>query len=123
MKNDRTDLWTALTIGAVVGIGAALIMRAEQEDRSSAMLRKLRPIGDQARELARRSSKQVGRGLRSAGDAGGDLRDLGEDMLQELRDGARDIVKTTRRELQQVARDAAKDSRRAARRAVRVVRR
>jgi gas vesicle protein len=115
---DNTDLWTALTIGAVVGIGAALLVRARQSDTDTIMLaRRLKPV----RKAARAARDEVGRRTRHVADAGEDLLDAGREILDDLRQGARDIVKATREELQKAARESVADARKAARKARRTL--
>jgi gas vesicle protein len=117
---DNTDLWTALAIGAVVGIGAALVARSRQEDNElQSVLRRLRPARKQAVRIVRNARRAVGRGAQQAGEAGEELLGASRDVLNDLRKGAREIVHSTREELQKVARESITDARKAARRAAR----
>jgi gas vesicle protein len=118
---DHVDLWTAVAIGAVIGIGAALIVRARQEDETSNLLKRLQPVRKRAQRTAKVVRKSVGRTADRAGDATADLVSAGREILDELRQGAADIVRTTRDELQKAAADSVADARGAARRAARRV--
>jgi gas vesicle protein len=114
---DTADIWTALTIGAVVGVGTALLLRARQADEDAHLLHRLRPVGRTAGRMLKQARQQAARGARAAGSTGGDLVDAGRDALEELRDGARQIVDSTRDELRKVVHDAVKDARKAGRKA------
>ncbi|HEX6307934.1 MAG TPA: hypothetical protein VFZ69_07090 [Longimicrobiales bacterium] len=116
---DNTDVWTAVAIGAIVGVGATLLMRAQQEDDTYEILKRLRPVTRQAKRTAKVAQKEFGRRARQAGDTGEELLSAGREIMDELRSGARDIVRSTRNELRKAARDAVKDARKAARNAAR----
>lgn len=117
--HDSIDVWAAVAIGAVVGIGAALLVRARQEDDTHELLKRLRPVGRSAQRAATAVRKEVGRRASQAGEAGEDLVAAGRDVLDDLRKGARDIVHATREELEKAARDSVRDARKAAQRAAR----
>jgi gas vesicle protein len=119
---DNVDVWTAVAIGAVVGIGAALLVRARQEDDTHELIRKLQPLRKRAGRAAKSMKREVRRGAGKAVDAGEELVDAGRDILEELRDGASEIVRNTRDELQKAARESVRDARRAAGRAAKRVR-
>ena len=121
-ERDNTDVWTALAIGAVVGIGATLLIRAQQDD-SSDIVKKLRPMQREAKKVMKSAGKRVVRGMRSARGSGEDFMSAGRDVLDELQEGARDIVHETRSELRKAAREAVREAQRAARHAARQARR
>jgi gas vesicle protein len=118
---DNTDLWTALAIGAVVGIGAALLARSRQDETNDlqGMLKRLKPTRKRAARMVKNARRAVSRGAHQAGEAGEDLVHASRDMLTDLRKNAREIVHTTRDELEKVARNSVLDARKAARRAAR----
>lgn len=117
---DNSDLWTALTIGAVVGIGAALLARSRQSDDDlHAVLSRLKPQRKRTGRALKRARHAIDRGARQAGAAGEDLVHASREVLDDLRKGARDIVQSTTEELRNVARDSIADARRAARKAAR----
>jgi gas vesicle protein len=125
---DNTDIWTAVAIGAVVGIGTALIVRARQDDDTHEIIRRLRPVRKTAEKTMKQARRELGRQAHRAGETGEELVSAGRDILHELRKGAAEIVKDTRKELKKAAKDArraalsgASDAERAARRAVRRV--
>lgn len=112
---DNTEVWTAVAIGAVLGIGTALLVRARQEDDTHEIIKRLRPVQRQVKSAAGKARKELGRRARQAGDSGEDLLSTGRDIMDELRRGAQDIVKSTRKELRKAARESVKEARKAAR--------
>lgn len=121
-KRDNTDVWAAVAIGAVVGIGATLLARAKQEDEVHAIVKKLRPVKKGAKRAAGVVRDEVGRRSRAAGREGRELMSASREMLDELRDGAREIVSATRDELRRAAKETVKEARKAARQSRRTFR-
>jgi gas vesicle protein len=120
-ERDNVDVWAAVTIGAIVGIGAALLFRARQEDDTREIIKRLRPVRRGAERAAKVVRREVGRRAHQAGEAGEELISASRDVLEDIREGARDIVRTTRNELRKAARDSVKEARKAAQRAARQV--
>jgi gas vesicle protein len=118
---DNTDLWTAVAIGAVVGIGTALLVRARQDDDTQELLRRLRPVRRRAERAAKVVQKQMRRRTHQAGSAAGDLVSAGREVIEDLRKGAAEIVREARDELQKAARESVREARRASRSAARRV--
>ncbi|MBR9988761.1 MAG: hypothetical protein KFH98_03340 [Gemmatimonadetes bacterium] len=112
---DNTEVWTAVAIGAVIGIGTALLVRARQEDDTHEIIKRLRPVTRPAKAAADRAGKEIGRRARQAGEAGDDLLKSSREMMDDLRRGAQDIVQSTRKELRRAARDSVREARKAAR--------
>jgi gas vesicle protein len=131
-EHDNTEMWAAMAIGAIVGVGAALLVRARQEDQTHDIIKAIRPlrertakatekIVDGAESFAKAASKATRRrrrrripGFHKAGPL-----DAGRDALEDLSSRAREIVESTRRELEKAARDTVKEARKAARRVAR----
>lgn len=119
-ERDRTDLWTALAIGAVVGVGAALLLRSgEEETQTQKLLKSFRPVQRGAGRAVKSARKQLSRRAQHLGSVGEELLEDGADALQSLRKDAAKIVAQARRELQDVAVSSLKEARRSARRAKR----
>jgi gas vesicle protein len=114
-EHDNRDMWTAAAIGAVVGMGAALLVRARQEDETHEIIRRLRPVRRRAEKTVKQARRELGRRAGNASEAGEELLEVGRDLLQDLKTGASEIVKDTRRELQRVARESVADAQKLAR--------
>src|SRR5687768_8145700 len=97
-ERDNTDMWTALAIGAVVGIGATLLLRAQQHDDTHDLIKRLRPMQRGAKKVMKSAGKRVVRGMRSARGSGEELLSTGHDLLDDLQENARDILHETRSE-------------------------
>ena len=67
MEDDRRDYWAAFAIGAVVGIGATLLLQPERS-HARHLLREIEPALERARKrghhAARRGMKKAKRTLR-----------------------------------------------------------
>jgi len=112
-----------VAIGAILGVGATLLVRAQQEDDTHEIIKRLRPMTRKMKKHAKSARKELGRRARQAGESGDELMDAARDVMQELRKGAREIVHATRDELRRAARDTMKDARKAAQKAARAARR
>src|SRR5690606_19917843 len=142
MRDQETsDLLTALAIGAVVGIGAALLLRGEEVSRREKLLREIRPLAKQARKKAHAARRDFERGAKRAGrqasrsassafeyvgdgarlgseaamDAAAALRRAGADGVSELRDEIAPLVNSAARELRRSAKRTVRDTRRSLR--------
>lgn len=142
MRDQETsDLLTALAIGAVVGIGAALLLRGEEVSRREKLLREIRPLAKQARKKAHAARRDFERGAKRAGrqasrsassafeyvgdgarvgsvaamDAAAALRRAGADVVSELRDEIASLVNSAGRELRRSAKRTVRDTRRSLR--------
>jgi hypothetical protein len=87
--HDHFDVWAAVAIGAVIGIGTALLVRARQEDDTYELLKRLRPVQQKAQRAAKTVRKEVGRRAGQAGDVSEDLLEAGR---VRLREGAGEIT-------------------------------
>ncbi len=138
---ETTDVLTALAIGAVVGIGAALLLRGEDMTRRERLLREIRPLTKRARQSAhkaqrelekgaKRARRQAGRTAASAVEYVGDgaragtdatlgaasaLRRVSNDVMNDLRDEIASLVSSAGRELRRTAKRTVRDTRRSLR--------
>lgn len=116
---ESSDVWTAVAIGALVGVGATLLVRARQEDDAHEIIKRLRPVTRHAKRAAKTARREFGKHARHAGDSGEALLSNSREIMDEMRKGAREIILSTRDELRKAARDSVKDVRKAARKAAR----
>jgi hypothetical protein len=113
---DKADLWTAVAIGAVVGIGAALLLRADDEPRSARLMKNLKPLQKRAGKAVRSARRTLAEQASHLGGAGEDLLHDGSRSLRGLRKDAARIVADARRELEDMAASGMKQARRTAKR-------
>ncbi|MGE5863510.1 MAG: hypothetical protein ACM32J_00285, partial [Rhizobacter sp.] len=85
---DKADLWTAVAIGAVVGIGAALLLRADDEPRSARLMKNLKPLQKRAGKAVRNARRTLAEQASHLGGAGEDLLHDGSRSLRDLRKDA-----------------------------------
>lgn len=116
---DKADLWTAVAIGAVVGIGAALLLKAEDEPRSERLMKQLKPLQKRAGKAVRSARRELARHAADLGDTGEDLLHDGARSLKSLRRDAARIVAEARREIEDMAESGLEQARRGAKRAKR----
>jgi len=62
MAGENKDYWAAFAIGAIVGIGATLLLAPEETDGARRILHQIEP----ALRRARRGGRRIGKGVRSA---------------------------------------------------------
>ena len=116
-ERDDSDFLTALAIGAVVGIGAALLFRASDDMDKDQIIKRLKPLRKKAGRALRDVSRSASHRMAGAADAGRVLRKGGGRIAHELEDHASEIVKAARKEIRASARDSVKQARRAMRQA------
>jgi hypothetical protein len=64
MAENRRDYWAAFAIGAIVGVGATLLLAPE--DSGDRIMYKIEPALKRARKGSRRLRKNAGRGMNRA---------------------------------------------------------
>lgn len=119
-RKDTTDFLAAFAVGAVLGIGATLLLAPERTPRER-LARQLKPYGKQLRRSYRDIRGAVGRGAEATGEMGGELVGAGKELLGEFRKEVARIVADAREELSDAARDRAGRARRGARKAGRAL--
>ncbi len=93
-EKDRSELVVAFVVGAVVGVGAAFLMRPAPAPRALArrLVKRARHSGGELRERALRAARRSER-------AGSALSRVSRAVLDEFRDEVGEIVGAARREL------------------------
>jgi gas vesicle protein len=76
MTEDRNDYFAAFAIGAIVGIGATLLLAPEKPTGARRLLHEIEPKLRTARKRARRFGKDVSRATRRARGGRRILRDF-----------------------------------------------
>lgn len=119
-RKDTTDFLAAFAVGAVLGIGATLLLAPERSHRER-LARQLKPYGKQLRRSARDIRGAVERGAEATGEMGNELVGAGRELLGEFRKEVARIVADAREELSDAARDGGRQARKGARRAGRAL--
>jgi hypothetical protein len=119
-RDDR-EFFTALAIGAVVGIGAALLFRASDDFDREKIMKRIKPMQRKAGKALDRAGRHARHTLREklddASAAGRIVRRSGGRIASNLGDDAAKIVREAKREMEASARDSVKQAQRAMRRA------
>jgi hypothetical protein len=100
-RQDTTDFLTAFAVGAVLGIGATLLMRSPPQTAKERLLRELKPY-HRKKIGGGRVARGVRRGRVAAADMADDAIDTGRELLSEFRDEVKRIVDGARDELVEV---------------------
>lgn len=120
---DPNDFLTAFGIGAVLGIGAALLLRPEKPNPRKQLQKRLKPhvrkLGRSAartRKAARRAAREAGAGTAApaAGASADDVILAGRELLAEFRGEVARILDEAREELRGMAQEQARGGPRAA---------
>jgi gas vesicle protein len=103
-RQDTTDFLTAFAVGAVLGIGATLLLRGQPQTAKERLLRELKPHyrkkiggGPAARGVRRSRASPV--------NMADDAIDTGRELLSEFRDEVKRIVEDARDELVEALED------------------
>ena len=115
-ENDSVDILTAFAIGAMIGVGATLLLRSEPETTTDRIVKGLRPIARKARRAAGRAGKEYGKSMRLTGKATARLGGAGKDAIEDLQKQIEEILSSAREELTDTARAQLKAARRSMRR-------
>lgn len=102
-RQETVDFMTAFAIGAVLGVGATLLLR-DGSDEIEKLIREVVPVRKRARKQIRKARRGLSRKLRSATEAGESVAGAGADALDEVRSEVSDIVRAARREIARAAR-------------------
>jgi hypothetical protein len=115
-REDTLDLVAAFVIGAVLGIGATLLLRGDPPTRTDRVPSQLKRVSRSGRGPAD-ARHGAGRGVRAVRAAGGAALRSGRDALDTLRGDVADLVSAARDEVARSARDTVREARAALERA------
>ncbi len=112
-ETDSVDLFTAFAIGAMIGVGATLLLRPDPPTRSEQVMKRLSPMTTRARKAAGRARRGFGRSVQLSRAATGEVGRAGLNVLDEFRDQVEDILSSAREELTDSARKQLRSARKA----------
>lgn len=96
---DTLEFVTAFAIGAILGVGATLLLSPQPAGRTEKLVGQLKPLRRKAGKRARRAWKGVRESADAALERGGDLAEAGRDALDDFRDEVGEIVSSARDEI------------------------
>jgi len=110
-RQDTTDFLTAFAVGAVLGIGATLLLRGGRpRTAKERLLRELKPYY-RKKIGAGQVARGVRRGRAAATELADDAIDTGRELLAEFRDEVKRIVEDARDELVEALEEKEKEPR------------
>jgi gas vesicle protein len=100
MDNDRTtEYLTAFAVGALVGVGAALLLAPDPPTRRDRLMKELKPYRKKLDKKASKMRKQAGRQMEAAGDWGDELREASRAVVADLREEVAEVVADARNQI------------------------
>lgn len=106
---DTTEFLTAFAIGAVLGVGATLLLRPQPPTGRERVARELRDYRKRAGKGAKRARQGFERGLGAARERGGEVLSGGADVMESIRDEVADLVASAKDEIARAVEGQVKD--------------
>lgn len=107
-RQDTNDFLAAFGIGAVLGIGAALLLRPEKPNPRKQLQKRLKPHVRTLSKGAARTRKAARAAARQAGPSTDDVIHAGRELLAEFRGEVTRILDEAREELRELAQEQAR---------------
>lgn len=114
-RQDTVDFATAFAVGAVLGVGATLLLTPETT-RTERVVKRLRTPTRQMRRSIEHAREALEEGGEAAGEFSAELIGAGRELLGEFRAEVARIVEDARADLQDALKDASQHRRRSKRR-------
>jgi gas vesicle protein len=108
-RQDSNDFLAAFGIGAVLGIGAALLLRPEKPNPRKQLQKRLKPHVRKLGKSAARTRKAARVAAREAGTTTDDVIHAGRELLAEFRGEVTRILDEAREELRELAQEQARN--------------
>ncbi len=105
---------TALAVGALVGLGAALLLRPKRRTRRERIVRAVKPYGQSLGKGARRAGSAVSDGAGRAYEWSEEMADAGREVLDDFRRNLMDIARSAQDEIAETVAHQLKEARKAA---------
>ncbi|MFW6330114.1 MAG: hypothetical protein ACOC3J_00175 [Gemmatimonadota bacterium] len=100
MKQDRTTEYaTAFVVGALLGVGAALLFAPEPPTRRERIARQLAPYRKKLSKQSVRARKQVGSRASAAADWSDEMLAASRTIMSDMRAEVADLVANAREEI------------------------
>ena len=113
-RQDTLDFAAAFAVGAVLGVGATVLLGSEPS-RTDTLMRRLRSAGTRVRDVASDAVDAVEDAGESAGELSEDVVSAGRELIEEFRSEVTRILQDARAELREAAEEVAQDTSRQAR--------
>lgn len=107
-RQDSNDFLTAFGIGAVLGIGAAVLLRPEKPNPRKQLQKRLKPHVRKLGKNASRTRKAARVAARESGTSTDEVIHAGRELLAEFRAEVTRILDEAREELREMAQEQAR---------------
>jgi len=108
---ESKEFITAVVVGTLLGVGAALMLRRDPPTRRERLVKELEPYGKALRKNAKKARRNAGRRASATADAAGELVEASRDILAEFRDEVAEIVNGARDDIGRAVSSQVKDAR------------
>jgi gas vesicle protein len=98
-KDETAEYLTTFVIGALIGVGAALLFAPKPPTRRERIMKELKPYRKKINKQSVRARKEVGRRATAAADWGDDMVEASRDLMGEIRAQVSDMVADARTEI------------------------
>jgi gas vesicle protein len=100
MRDEITgEFVVAFAVGALLGVGAALLLAPDPPTRREKVMKELEPYRKKLRKKTASARKQVGKRASAAADVGDELVAAGRAVAADLRDEIAELVAEARSEI------------------------
>ena len=98
-KDSSNEFMMAFAVGALLGVGAALLLAPDPPTRREKLMKELKPYRKKLKKGTASARKQMGRRASAAADVGDELVEAGRAVARDLRDEVADLVAEARSEI------------------------
>ena len=98
-QDHSTEYATAFVIGALVGVGAALLFSPDPPTRRERLMDELKPYRKKLAKQSKKTRKKLGKQATAAADWGDDLVDASRVVMNDMRDEVAGLVNDAREEI------------------------
>jgi gas vesicle protein len=98
-RDQTTEYTTAFVVGAILGVGAALLFAPDPPTRRERIMKELKPYRKQFKKRTARARKELGRQASVASEWSEELVAASRDVMRDLRDEVSELVADARNEI------------------------
>lgn len=115
-QQETNDFVTAFVIGAVVGVGATLLLKPDPPTRTERVMKGLEPYRKRMRKSTKRARKGLSHGAGAAADLSQELAGASRQVLGDFRSELSELLAEAREEISDAIADQVRTTRKGVRR-------
>lgn len=104
-QRDTIDFTTAFAAGAILGIGATMLLRPARPTRRERIGHEMKPRREKLRKRARRARTELGHGADATAELGEEVMAAGRQLVKELRKEWKSLIDDARRDVSRAVDD------------------